>query len=273
MNTGVKETSDPGSISRIMIAVDALHQGPGLLELAAMLAARRQIELAVLFIEDVNLINLAGLPFAREVDLVSTIDRELDDLQMVRTLQSQAQKTSRLIEQLASQMKVNYSFKVLRGDYITEVKSASLETDVLFLSRRIGRYRRLRLERTEVVRKKRPSPDLKNPLCVVYDGSVGSARALALARELAHDSGREIVVLLRGNDHGSAGQLRAQAASLVEEGEDRVHYADITGSEAADLDRTLHRNRCEMLILHRSNREDLGESLVEEPDCPVILVQ
>lgn len=268
------EIAASGSINRIIIAVDASLRGFNMLEVAAKLAARRQIELAVLFIEDVNLINFAGLPFAREIDLVSAVERELDDLQLVRSLQSQAQKTSRFLEQLASQLKVNYSFRVLRGDYMKEVFSASLETDVLFLSKRIGRYNRLRLEWT---RRSSPaffaaSPVADKNLCVIYDGSPGSDRALALARELALAADRGLMVMLRVDENKSVAQLREQVASITGGGDRRVQYVVITDDNSS-LTKALHRQRCEMLILHKSDKEQLTDSLLEDPGCPVVLVQ
>ena len=267
------EMAESTSINRIIIGVDTSLQSLDLLEFAAKLAARRHIELAVLFIEDANLINFAALPFAREIDLISAADRELDHLQMMRTMQTQAQKMSRLLERLASQLKVNYSFKVLRGDCIAEVLSASLETDVLFFSKRVGRYRKLRWERPRrAARPRAPAAVPHKTFCVMYDGSPGSDRALAVARELALAAGKELLVLLRVDEREDAGRLREQAASITGSQDTRVHYTVIT-DENSSLDRALHQRQCEILILHKGDGEQLKGSLLEEAECPVVLVQ
>ncbi|MCK5669327.1 MAG: universal stress protein UspA, partial [Gammaproteobacteria bacterium] len=59
---------DNKPVSRVLIALDAMQENPGALETAIALAAQRQSELMMLFIEDMNLVNLAGLPFASEID-------------------------------------------------------------------------------------------------------------------------------------------------------------------------------------------------------------
>ena len=265
------EMADASSINRVIIGVDTSLQSLDLLEFAAKLAARRHIELAVLFIEDANLINFAALPFAREIDLISAADRELDHLRIMRTMQSQARKMSRLLEHLASQLKVNYSFRVLRGDCIAEVLSASLQTDVLFLSKRVGRYRKLKWERPRP-RPRPPAAVSNKTFCVMYDGSPGSDRALALARELALAAGRELLVLLRVDEREDAGRLREQASAIMASQDAHVHYAVIT-DENSSLDKALQQRPCEILILHRGDGEQLKGSLLEQAECPVVLVQ
>ena len=54
---------------RILVAIDTSPHGSAALEAAARLATELRAELEGLFIEDINLLRLAGLPFAREIQL------------------------------------------------------------------------------------------------------------------------------------------------------------------------------------------------------------
>ncbi len=272
IDTGMIATPASASFNRIIIAVDALYQSGNVLELAAKLASRKQIEMSVLFIEDVRLINYASLPFAREIDLVTAIDRQLDNLQLMRALQKQAQKTSRFLEQLASQLKIDYSFKVLRGDFINEVLSASLETDVLFLSKQVGRYEKPRLEKSHSIKSAIPVSGTST-LCVIFDGSPGSERALKLARELAFATGKELVILLHISGEATIERLRAQVASIIDTENGSVHYMVMTDEDNSGLQRILRRNKCEILVLHKSGREQLTGPFLEKPGCPIVMVQ
>ena len=56
-----------GSIKRILVALDASAANRTALQTAALLASELQAELQALFVEDINLLRLAELPFAREV--------------------------------------------------------------------------------------------------------------------------------------------------------------------------------------------------------------
>ena len=54
------------AVKRILIALDPSRRGQSALQAAAHLAAGTGAELAGLFVEDINLLRMAGLPFARE---------------------------------------------------------------------------------------------------------------------------------------------------------------------------------------------------------------
>ena len=58
-------------IRRILLALEAGNGGSAAMEAATHLAAQLNAELHGLFLEDINLIRLAELPFAREIGLTS----------------------------------------------------------------------------------------------------------------------------------------------------------------------------------------------------------
>ena len=66
------------SIRRIMVALDASPRNVEMIEIAAKLAARMGSELIGLFVEDINLLRMADLPFASEIGLFSNGTRRLD---------------------------------------------------------------------------------------------------------------------------------------------------------------------------------------------------
>ena len=65
------------TIRRILVALDASRHSLAALEAASELAEALKAELVGIFVEDVNLLYLAGLPFAREVRYLSGVDRPL----------------------------------------------------------------------------------------------------------------------------------------------------------------------------------------------------
>ena len=54
-------------VRHILVAVDATPSSSVVLEAAARLAREFDAELNGIFVEDLNLLHLAGLPFAREL--------------------------------------------------------------------------------------------------------------------------------------------------------------------------------------------------------------
>ncbi len=63
--------------TRVLVALNASRRDYQALELAASLAARKRVELLAVFVEDINLFNLAELPFAKEIVRASAVEREL----------------------------------------------------------------------------------------------------------------------------------------------------------------------------------------------------
>ena len=82
--------SDEFRIRRILFALDAATDAPDSLEAATEIAERLNAELIGLFVEDVNLLRSAALPFVREINLGSGGWREFSPANVERELRSRA---------------------------------------------------------------------------------------------------------------------------------------------------------------------------------------
>ena len=78
------------TIRRILVALDASHHSLAALDAAAELAASLEAELQGLFVEDANLLRLAGLPVARVVRYPFATPARPDPVRMERELRVQA---------------------------------------------------------------------------------------------------------------------------------------------------------------------------------------
>lgn len=122
-------------IRRILVALDASTDSVAALKTAASLAASLQAELVGLFVEDINLLRLAGLPFASEVQRVTGTGRVLDEAGMERDLQLQASQARRALANAAADAEATWTFRVVRGVVTTEILAAALEANLLTLGR------------------------------------------------------------------------------------------------------------------------------------------
>jgi len=112
------------TLRRILVALDASPHSLAALEATSEMAARTKAGLLGLFIGDINLSHLAGLPFAREVGFPSAISRKLDVGSMERALKVVAERAH-----------IRWSFRVTRGSVVTELLSGALEADLLVSGR------------------------------------------------------------------------------------------------------------------------------------------
>lgn len=127
------QPSDPqvGARRRIVIVLDAGPSARGALEAAAALAAAQEAELVALFVEDPDLIHVAGLPFASEIGVTSAARRALDAVAMRRSLRALAEEVRRTIELIARRVPLQWSFQIARGTLDTEALAAAAAADLV----------------------------------------------------------------------------------------------------------------------------------------------
>jgi nucleotide-binding universal stress UspA family protein len=137
---------DLAPIRRILVALDATRASAAALEAAVSLAEHLEAELLGLFVEDVNLLRLAALPFAHEVGFPSARARRLESDDMERTLRAQATLAQQALVTAVHQRRVPWSFRVVRGQVVTELLAASQQADLIAIA----------MTRTRVSRRARP---------------------------------------------------------------------------------------------------------------------
>ena len=80
---------NPTALRRIVLGLGVQESAPAV-AMATELARALRLRLLGVFVEDIDLLRFAGLPFAREVCLSSATSRPLDALAMTRALQQRA---------------------------------------------------------------------------------------------------------------------------------------------------------------------------------------
>lgn len=273
-------------IRRILVALDTSAHSLAALEAAARLAASLHAELVGLFVEDVNLLRLAALPFAREVRWSSSTRRSLDEARMERELRLMASQARRALALAAEEAETEWTFHVVRGAVAEEVLRAAMEADLISLGRASRPLsRRVRLGSTAQaaaiqtgcsVLLARKGADVDLPVMVTYDGSSSAPRVLAAAVQMAQASDSNLIVLVLADDADDAPLIAEEASELLG---DRVAHADYrflptNGDES--LPEMLTQERCSLIVLGGENEMLQGEylyNLLDQIDCPVLLVR
>ena len=131
-------------IERIVVPLDAVSENRLAIDTAVQLAASVKAPLHGVFVEDKELLHLAGLPFARQVTLggrvqpFTTEDAELH-------LQAEAERARRELLATAKRHRVTCSFEIARGTSSTAVSRVSKHDLVVAgaLTRPVVRYFRV----------------------------------------------------------------------------------------------------------------------------------
>lgn len=117
---------------RIVVGLDTSFMAREAIALAARVAASVDASLRGIFVEDENLLALACLPFAREVSMSGKMS-EIDSAEMLRAMQAQAQIAKRVLERVASEAHVSWSFDVARGTRLAGLVQHAGVADTLVL--------------------------------------------------------------------------------------------------------------------------------------------
>lgn len=273
-------------VRRILVAVDASPYSVTALEAAVDLAMRFQAELLGLYVEDINLVRLAQLPFAREVGLFSAEVRRLDVSEVERQMRGQQVHVRRIFQGTSERAQVHGSFRVTRGSVTQEVAMAASAADVLVLGRagwsllrrgRLGTTARAIVARAPSMALLLPrSSCVAGPFTVVFDGSPLAIRALDVAALLLGPQDRRLRVLLLANGHERLSPLREQVSDWQRGQDVEVRYRGLTHSNVARLAETIQSEECGTLILPVKSEilKDLGlQALLEEIEVSVLLVR
>ena len=273
-------------IQRILIAIDASPPSIAALEAAAALAARINAELLGVFIEDVNLLRLASLPFATEVGVLLPHVRPLGAVEMERHLRAQRARAEEALERVAQRLQLRWSFRVTRGQIVTELLTAALDADLIALGAMSSQMiRRTWLGSTVqaiMARTARPllitprGATLCAPIAVVYNGSPGSVHALALAQYVCEQLGDgELVVLLIADDAEQEEGLRRSATAKLESSGTSARYRWLVEPGANELARALRAEGVGTLVFATDVREldaASARQLLERMDLALLLV-
>ncbi|MCL4185088.1 MAG: hypothetical protein KJ011_16740 [Burkholderiaceae bacterium] len=119
---------------KIWIVVDALERSGDVLGAVTRFAAGRVVELAGLFVEDADLVRLAGWPAATETRLFEVSSRPFGSAELEATLRAQAAALQRRLDALAREIGVPWSFRTVRGHVVQQALSLAGGDDWIVLA-------------------------------------------------------------------------------------------------------------------------------------------
>ncbi|MBL8381884.1 MAG: hypothetical protein JNM90_02335 [Burkholderiales bacterium] len=242
---------------RIWVALDSASQSDRALEVAALLAHRERAELAGLFVEDVDLLRLAGLPLASEISPISAMLRPLGFAELERQLRSQAAGLERELARLARGAGLTWSFQVRRGKPLAEAMALPA-ADVMVIA---GRRPAAPLPPAHG----RVPRAARGAVIVLQDASPAAARTLALARELTVRLGATLEVVAAATE---------PAAGTRPAGPPREPPGRLARAAGAVLDAQARRADALLVLSARdpaAATRELLEDLLPALHCPLVL--
>ncbi|MCB8945080.1 MAG: universal stress protein [Ardenticatenaceae bacterium] len=264
----------PATIQRIAVALDTSPHSRAALLAAVKVAAQLQAQLIGIFVEDLNLLRLAQLPFAHEVRYASPTPQKLDTGQLEMQLHSQANHAREELRQIAETHNLAWSFQVLRGMVAAELLAAAQDADLLVLGRTGRPAPRNWLgstARTAVHQRQRPTLLIQphfhlDQIVLVYDGTAAAQRALQIAGDLARGNGR-LTILLFTPDRALAQQWQHDIHTQLADTDLAADFH--LAQDTAELTAVLTKLDVGLLI---TSQQETVQNLLQVGERPLLIV-
>ena len=212
---------EPTTLGHILVALDASPYSQAALMAAAELAANLHLELRGLFVEDINLLHLCGLPFGLEIGSFTATPRRLEQTYLEREFRVQATTLRKAMAEAAGRRRVAWSFQVVRGAVTDQLLAAAVSARMVTLGRvghspgkRLGSTARSVARNTQrpvLIQSTRRR--LSGPYVVFHTPTAAGANSLALAAQLAVQEQSALTVLLVGGEQEGV-KLQAELAEM-----------------------------------------------------------
>ena len=282
-----EENKNDSPIKRILAALDASASSLNAMDTAVELAARFGAELRGIFVEDVKLLRLAQLPFAREISFYSPQLRKFGPGDMELQLRVQAIRIRDMLARRAEQLGVPWEFRTARGNVGAEVLSAGAEADLVVMGK-IGRSlpglrrsgsttRTLLTQRGGMTLITETTLQLvRNPVLGVYNGSESAEKTLFMAAYLARIQEVSLIVLVVAGDAERAAENQRTAAEQLKKLGVQAEFRRLVSPALNHLAERIRRETAGTVVIPCLEDWFQGEKLcglIDEIANPVLLIR
>ncbi len=241
----------------VILTVDAISYSNRTVDLAIEIAAIGQGHLQGLFIEDVDLLSVAELPFTREISFHTAQARQTDLETTQRTQHSLANKFRRYLEQSAQASKVACSFDYRRGRVLDV--GTDTESDISFIV--IGQGRANRLKSHGRLNTQR--------ILVIENHLPFLLQALKVVLNQLHSQRAEISLITR--EHSETEPSITPEIEKIADNDTRLSLYKYSHEQLSEILDTSASRFDYAVVSKNESLQDLTE-IINHLSCPIILV-
>ncbi len=197
-------TAEPGHrppYHRLLIGFNHHIESRNVLTFAVQVAEAAQVELAGVFVEDQELLDMARLPFSTEILFSSRQTRSLEARNIESDLRALANAMHKALDRLAGAARRQCSFRTVRGHVLRELMAQAGAGDLVLICAATATWRHAAPPRAAT----------GGPV-VLLRPPAGNGNLTGLAREIARLMGRQLVIL---DDYQDVQALCALNAGLI----------------------------------------------------------
>ncbi|HSJ80251.1 MAG TPA: hypothetical protein VK910_03475 [Thiobacillus sp.] len=265
--------NEPPASVRIWVALDESPRSAAALIAAVALAAELDAELAGLFVEDIDLQHLSGLPFAREFSVLTGAGIPLLPDEVERIWRREEKAMQRLLAEAANRSQLRWSFRVARGKVAAEINTLAQALDLIVLGKRTGIGVMAVVQTTARLADVQPKA---GPVLVLFEDLPTSARSLETGAMLARSNGADLVLLIKDGDEDAYRAACAAAQAVLKALGTAGRCVRLNAVEGDNLIQAARSERAGCLVLAGRERflSQAGfERMLDAIECPVVLAR
>jgi nucleotide-binding universal stress UspA family protein len=252
-----------------MVMLGNLESDRATLEALSVLAGRSPADILGMFVEDIELLMLAELPIARELCLLTHVERRLEIPEIERQFRVQARAAQQALAEIARRLGSSLSFRTARGTATELLREAMAEADLMLFGAMRGALRM-----PGGPSRRYAALPARQPVTVVFDGSDAARRAVQVALQLATDAALPLIVILRAENAKELSTLNDHAIHLA--GNTPARLLEMVNPVWQDVLEQVRRHRSALLVVATTDELLQEENLTQlrtELNCAVVLVK
>lgn len=272
-------------LREILVAIDTSSHSEAALEAAAALAKILEARIHGVFVQDEIWDKISRIPSSSSfVNEITGTIQPLKRQGLEEKIEKLQKRLRRRLETISREKRIKHRWDSLRGKVEDKILEAAEEADLITIGRRgssFPRKKQLGSSAKAIIQKsEKPvlilSKGLRigSKICVVYNGSHASQRALRLALTLAHRRESELIVLVADNNPDALDERNRDLENTLAETEVPTSVKLLKHTTFQSFLHSILALNSGMLIVTKEQPviQNHLDSVIDHVGCPMLLV-
>ncbi|MDY6846308.1 MAG: universal stress protein [Chloroflexota bacterium] len=275
----------PICVERILVSLDSSRHSFSALKAAVELAHHYNASLKGVFIHDSNLLNLANMPFIREVGEYTAITREISTDRITRGMVVQSRWITQTFYKLTNQTGLHGEFEILHGNIHKIIDQEADNCDLLIIGKTgtnpLGKHRLGSTARLVFKEGKKPlllveeNDQLGHPIFVLFDDSPMGWVSLETGRDLMN-TGENLNILINEDSAENSRNVQKKIRSWAIEKQINIAFQVYKTDSFERLLDNIYQLKIGLFImpyLIGDIKQSLIEKSLKKISLPILLIQ
>lgn len=271
-------------LRKILVAIDPSSHSHAALEAAAVLAKTLEAQIHGLFVQDEVWKKVSRIPSSSIINEITGTIHPLEQDALENQLEMLKKRLRRRLETISRKNRIKHTWESVQGKVENKILEAAKQADLLTIGRRgssFPRKKQLGSSAKAIIRKSdkpililRQGLHLGANICVLYDASEESQRAIRLALSLAQKNESTLTVLVADNNPEAVDERSRELEKELEKARVSTSVKLLKNTRAWSFLNLMHNIDSGLLVIPKQQpiiQKNL-ETVLDRIKCPMLLM-